>query len=106
MTDPFKDATGVELSFVPVEVDEGETTPVFVAQVPCKAGRVLRAEPDAGLTVEARRTGTADAWQNIAAAPLALTPYAPATVSFDFRITAGAVSALSPLQATIRRDYA
>jgi hypothetical protein len=106
MTDRFKDSAGSALSFVPVEVDEGATTPVFVASVPCVAGRVLKADPDAGLTVEARRTGSGAPFVNIATAPVDLTPFAPATVSFDFRITAGAVSGDSPLQAVIRRDHA
>jgi hypothetical protein len=106
MTDRFTDSAGVSLSFVSVEVDEGATTPVFVAKVPCRAGRVLTADPDSGLTVTARRTGTGAAFADIASAPVDLTPFDGLTVSFDFKVTAGAVSANSPLQAVVKIAYA
>jgi hypothetical protein len=106
MTESFTDTAGRALSFVPFEVDEGETTPVFVARVPCHAGRTLAARPDAGLTVEARPTASGDPFVDIAATPYDLTPFDGLTVSFDFRLTAGAVAALSPLEAVIRLAYA
>lgn len=103
---PFEDTNGAPLSFVQTEADEGETTPVFVAVVPAAAGFVLTAEPDAGLTVEARRTGSGDAFVNIATNPVDLAPYDGQQVAFDFRIAAGAVSASSPLQAVVTLAYA
>lgn len=106
MTEAFTDTAGAKLSLVPFDVDEGETTPVFVARVPCHAGRTLAADPDAGLTVEARPTASGDPFVDIAAAPYDLTPFDGETVSFDFRLTAGAVSDSSPLQAVIRLAYA
>lgn len=106
MTDRFTDSVGVPLSLVPFELDEGETTPLFVARVPCHAGRTLAADADAGLTVEARPTGSGDPFVDIAATPYDLTPFDGSTVPFDFRLTAGAVSDSSPLQAVIRLAYA
>lgn len=103
---PFTDTAAAPLSFVPVEVDEGETTPVFVARVPAAAGFVLEAAPDSGLSVEARPTGSGEPFVDIAATPYDLTPFDGLNVSFDFRITAGAVAADSPLQAVVRLAYA
>lgn len=102
----FTDTAGNPLTFVPVETDEGETTPVFVARVPAAAGLVLKAAPDSGLTVEARPTGSGVAFVNIAADPFDLTPFDGQVVSFDFRIAAGAVAADSPLQAVVSLEYA
>lgn len=103
---PFTDSNGSPLAFVQAETDEGETTPVFVAKVPAAAGFVLTADPDSGLTVEARRTGSGDAFVDIAAAPVDLTPFDGEQVAFDFRVLAGAVSASSPLQAVVKIAYA
>lgn len=106
MTQVFTDSLGSALGAVPIQVDEGATTPVFVALVPAAAGRTLEASPDAGLSVEARPTGSGLSFVNIAATPYDLTPFDGLTVAFDFRITAGAVSADSPLQAVVRLAYA
>jgi hypothetical protein len=100
------DTAGAPLSFVPLDVDEGATTPVFVARVRAAAGRALAAAPDFGLTVEARPTGSGLPFQNIGVTPYDLTPYDGLTVSFDLRVTAGAVSADSPLQAVVSLAYA
>lgn len=108
MTDTFEDSAGaVPLSLVPVELDEGETSPVFVARVPCHAGRTLAARVDAGLTVEARRTGSGEPFVDIGAAPYDLAAFDGESVAFDFRLTAAAGAAdSSPLAAVIRLDYA
>lgn len=100
------DSGGVPLNYVPVTAPEGGLSPVFVALVPCYAGRVLQAIADEGLTVEARRTASGDPFADIEAAPINLPPFDGAAVSFDFRIAAGNVSAVSPLQARIRVAYA
>jgi hypothetical protein len=103
---PFSDYGGDPLTFVQLEVDEGETAPVVVVFVPATAGFVLAADPDAGLTVEARPTDSGEAFVDLAATPYDLTPFDGEQVAFDFRVSAGAVSPSSPLQAVVKIAYA
>lgn len=77
---------GTPLLYVNARVTEGSEM-AFTGNVPCRAGMFLSATQDAAAKIEARRSGTADAFADLEAAPISLTPYAGSVIKFDFRVT-------------------
>lgn len=82
---------GTPMLYVNVRVASGGVM-TFTGRVPCAAGKWLAAGSDTAAKIEARRHGTADAYTDLAAAPVDLTPYGGETVKFDFRVTGLSVS--------------
>lgn len=82
---------GTPLLYVNVRVGSGGVM-TFTGRVPCAAGKWLAARSDTGAKIEARRHGTADAYTDLAAAPLDLTPYDSQIVKFEFRVMGLSVS--------------
>ena len=82
---------GTPLLYVNARVKAGDVT-LFTGHVPCAAGMWLAASSAASAKIEAKRHGTADAFSDLNAAPINLTPYDTQTVQFDFRVTGMSVT--------------
>lgn len=77
---------GTPMLYVNARVKAGDAM-TFAGRVPCAAGKRLAAGASATAKIEARRFGTADAFADLAADPIDLTPYDGQTVKFEFRVT-------------------
>lgn len=86
------DTAGNDLTYVYFLLTEGQTGAAFVARCPGGEGRFLTAADDDRLRIQGRRSGTADAFQDLADDPLELDWADPADV--DVRAVAGAVDVL------------
>jgi hypothetical protein len=105
MSDAIADTNNVPLLFVNLRLDEGEDSVVVVARIPCAAGKVLASISDARAAVLARRTGSADAFVDIAASPISLTEFDGEDVDFDFKVHAGTVTGLQRVALPVRVGY-
>ena len=94
MSRQVTDTNGVAITVLSMSVQQNSDTSVLVVEVPCTAGMSLTCNGDPSASVLMRRTGSGDAFQDIATSPISLTPYAGTTQSFDLKIHAGAFSGL------------
>lgn len=92
MTD-FYNLDGDLLTALSTALDSGTST-TFSALVDCWTGYVLTGETVAGVTIEARRNGSGS-WVNVVTSPIALDAYDGTQQNYQFRITAGTVTAVS-----------
>ena len=90
----IKDATGNTITVLSMSLAQNNDSSVFVIEVPAVAGMSLTADADPAAQVLARRTGSGDAFTDIAASPILLTPFAGITVQFDVKLHAAAFSGL------------
>jgi hypothetical protein len=92
MADQITDTSGQAMIYVNVRVNEGLESSVVTARIPCHAGMFLALTANSHATVEAKRNGTADAFVDLAASPIDLTPYDGTTVAFDFKVQTNLVT--------------
>jgi hypothetical protein len=102
LSDSITDTTGQPLLYVNLRLDEGADSVVVTARIPCAAGRYLAAASDARAAVLARRTGSGDAFADIADTPLSLTEFDGEDVDFDFKVHAGSVTGLERVALPVR----
>lgn len=86
------DTNNQPITALPVSLVEDSDCAIVVIRVPCEANRYLAAVEHGSAQVLARRTGSGDAFVDLADTPISLTPYAGTTVDFDLKIHAGSVS--------------
>lgn len=79
--------TGLHYTLAP-----GQVSAVSVVKVMARAGLRLIAEDSDAARVLARRSGTADAFQDLADSPISLTPWAGTWQTFDIKVEAGAIA--------------
>lgn len=80
------DMNGSIIAMVPLVLQGGETSQVFIIDVPCIAGYWLTSSlhPDAQVLV--RRNGTADTFLDLYTDPVDLSPDAPGVARFDLKV--------------------
>ncbi|MGB8509681.1 MAG: hypothetical protein WCD76_14945 [Pyrinomonadaceae bacterium] len=83
------DTNGAPLTAVNLSLAAESDSAVLVGRVPCAAGLYLASSSESAAQVRARRTGSGDAFVDLAVSPIDLSPHAGETVSYDFRIHAG-----------------
>lgn len=107
MSQQITDATGAPLLYVNLNLNASTDSGVVVGRVPCAAGKWLTASPaQSGASVLARRTGSGDAFQDLATSPIDLTPYDGSTVSFDFKVHSNAITGFERVALPVRVSYA
>lgn len=99
------DIAGVAITVLSMSLASGAESAAIVIQVPCLAGQFIVADGDASATVLARVQGIGTSFVNIATSPIALTPYNGQTVSFELKVSAGAVTGLKRLAIPVRVTY-
>lgn len=105
MSDAITDTNGEPLLYVNLSLTENADSVVIAALVPCKAGKYLASNSDAGAQVLARRTGSGGSFVDIATSPIDLTPYDGETVSFDFKVHSNSVSGLERVALPVRVTF-
>ena len=90
------DTENNEISYISQTLAENTTSPVFVIRVPATEDSYLTASANSTVHVLARLNGTSDAFQNIAANPIDLTPFDGEMTDFDVKVDVGNIS--SPIQ--------
>jgi|GEM_PF-2583477 len=88
------DTNNNPLTHVGISIAAGASW-TFTVRVPCKAGMFLSAVARDKAIVSARRTGSGDAFQDLASMPLTLTEFDGSVVDFDIRVEAGDVPGLA-----------
>jgi hypothetical protein len=94
MSRQITDTTGNAITVLSMSLAQNSESPVLVIEIPATAGMSLTAGSDPAAQVLARRTGSGDAFVDIAAAPILLTPFAGTVVQFDVKLHAAAFSGL------------
>lgn len=94
MANQITDTEGVALTVLSMSLAQNSESPVLVIEVPGVAGMSLTADADTAAAVMARRTGSGDAFVDIAAAPILLTPFAGSTIQFDVKVQTAAFAGL------------
>lgn len=105
MSDQITDTSGQPLLYVNLRLDEGADSVVIVARIPCRAGKFIATDNDARASVLARRTGSGDAFVNVADDPIDLTPYDGTNTDFDFKVRAGSVTGLERVALPVRVTF-
>lgn len=105
MSDAITDTSGQPLLYVNLRLDENTDSVVIVARVPCLAGKFLASAVDARAAVLARRTGSGDAFVDLADAPISLTEFDGEAVEFDFKVHAGNVTGLQRVALAVRVTF-
>lgn len=90
------------LAYVPIVVEEETESAVLVIRVLCVAGMFLTCAESASAQVLLRRTGTSDAFVDIADAPIDLSPDVGQTVDFDLKVAASAVAGFERVALSVR----
>lgn len=100
MNDSISDTSDQPLTYLSLRQVEQLDSAVFVVRVPAQVSRWLAADDNDYLRVLARRSGTADAFVDLATSPIDLTPFAGIdgfgtlfTVDFDIKVHTNAVTA-------------
>jgi hypothetical protein len=88
------DTTGAAVTILSLSVPQNADSAVVALLIPGVSGMSLTADSDPAAQVLARRTGSGDAFQDVADSPIDLTPYAGETVSFDFTFHGAAFSGI------------
>lgn len=106
MSEQITDAGGSPLMYVNLQLPASTDSVVVVGLVPCSAGRFLTAAPlNSSASVLARRTGSGDAFQNLATSPINLAPYDGETISFDFKVHSQAITGFARVALPVRVSY-
>ncbi|MBA3242647.1 MAG: hypothetical protein H0T60_15585 [Acidobacteria bacterium] len=105
MSDAITDTNDQPLLYVNLRLGEGADSVVIIGRVPCRAGRFLATDSDTRAQVLARRTGSGNAFVDIADAPIDLTEFDGETVEFDFKVSAGEVTGLERVALPVRVTY-
>lgn len=92
MSGVITDANGQEITDNSFQMSDNSESPVFTIYVRALTNYKLTATTDSITTVLARKTGSGAAFQNIAANPIDLTPFANTVVAYDYKVSAADVS--------------
>lgn len=92
MSRAITDTSGQPLLYVNLHLSENSESVVIVARIPCAAGLYLAATESASARVMARRTGSGDAFADLATDPISLAAWDGSSIDFDFKVEALSVS--------------
>jgi hypothetical protein len=99
------DTANAPITSLQMSLTEETESSVFVVRVPCLAGQKLRSDPNPYAQVLARESGSGDAFQDIAASPIDLAPYAGTLTLFDVKVAALSVEGLKRAALSVRVSY-
>jgi hypothetical protein len=106
MSRAITDTGGAPILYINLQLAANNDSVVVVGRVPCEAGLYLTASPvNASASVKARRTGSGDAFQDLATSPIDLTPYAGTVVSFDFKVHSSNVTGFARVALPVRVSF-
>lgn len=105
MTKSITDTNGAAITVLSMSLAAGQVSAVLVMRVPCLAGQLLAADANPSAAVLARRTGSGDAFADLAVAPIALTPFDGQTVEFDLKVSASTVTGVQRVAIPVRVTY-
>jgi hypothetical protein len=100
------DTLGNPLTHVALVMSPLSDSSVVVARVECRAGLFLAATSEGAARVLARRTGSGSPFVDLSTSPISLTEFDGTTQSFDFKVSAGAVSAIERDALSVRVTFA
>lgn len=95
------DTNDVPVTYLNFSLPESIDSAVFTLKVPCKAGQVLKADPNPNVSIFGRVSGVGS-YVNLNTAPIDLTPYAGTNQAFDLFVRTGAVSGLISTAVPVR----
>jgi len=99
------DTNGAQITNVSYSLAELSDGPILVVVLSPLANQFLAAALDTRAKVLARRTDSGNAFVDIAASPINLTPWAGQRVSFDVRVQTLAVTGLERVAIPVRVTY-
>lgn len=92
MAEIVTDTNGQQITAVNLTVNESSESGVFVIRFKALANYKLTAPANSLITVLARKTGSGATFQNIAANPIDVSPFANTVVDYDLKIAAATVN--------------
>jgi hypothetical protein len=88
------DIDGNIISMVPLAIEGGADSQVFVIETPCPDGYWLTSSLHPDAQVLARRNGTADTFLDLYTNPIDLSPDSPGVARFDLKVHNDTVAAI------------
>ncbi|MET0646373.1 MAG: hypothetical protein ABW208_07105 [Pyrinomonadaceae bacterium] len=105
MTRSITDSAGAAITVLSMSLAAAQESAVLTVRVPCLAGQFLAADSNPSASVLARRTGSGDAFADLAVAPISLTPFDGQTVEFDLKVSASALTGVRRVAIPVRVTY-
>ena len=105
MSEAITDTNNQPLLYINLQLEENTDSAVVACLIPCASGKYLTASISSLAQVFARRTGSGDAFVNLATSPISLAPFAGQIVSYDFRVHTLSVTGLQRVALPVRVGY-
>lgn len=99
------DTLDAPITALQMSLTEETESAVLIVRVPCAANQFLKSDSNPYAQVLARRTGSGSVFQDIAASPIDLTPYADTLTLFDIKVVALSVEGLKRAALSVRVSY-